>query len=115
MFDPNRKLIFFTLEFSMEPRLEVLGMSTLLLFAATLLSTMEDTITLPPMKWKWLTWQHCIWCSYSQYLLCYLVYRYSRMKNQSQRYVTLTAAVVNCSQWLNCYWIFYTDRDTLDG
>jgi len=31
MFDPNGKLIFFTLGFSMEARLEVLGMSTLLL------------------------------------------------------------------------------------
>ena len=48
----------------MEPRLEVLGMSTLLLFAVTLL------------------------CYY--YILC----RYSRMKNQSQRYVTCSSELL---------------------
>jgi len=76
MFDLNRKTMhllytgFCGVRISlglMEPRLI---MSILRLFSASLYSSSlliympEEAIILPPMKWKWLTWQHCMWCSY---------------------------------------------------
>jgi len=71
MLDPNRKTI---LEFLMKPRLEVLGMFTLLLFAATLPILYCDTIICTSNEMKVVdmpTLHH-----YSHYLLCYLVQIY---------------------------------------